>query len=399
MTGDEVNFFRKTQPTVGVFLAIGCLGGVAVLVGHQGPGYAWIFAAMVFAGISLLGLWVSKYSATTEAALSQARHEVDTALHNSFTDYLNCMSQLYKGVLPVWSGQVEVARDHTESEISELANLFASLSERLQSTITVNQNETAGDSLIALFKDSNLKLGTIVASLKTVLKQKETLLEEIGELSDAIDELGNKAQKVGNIATQTNLLALNAAIEAARAGEAGRGFAVVADEVRALSSMSGETGAEIRDMMHEVNVKLASALEVSQHYSEQDARVVSEAEQTIDQVLSRFQGTTEKLDENTEQLMQENRIIQQEIAGVLVALQFQDRVSQMLAQVRDNMDKLEEKLKSDHHIMDNGGDPGAIDVSAWLNALQTTYTTPEQHHVHTGNEQVDITDTSQITFF
>jgi methyl-accepting chemotaxis protein len=399
MTGDGINFFRKTQPTMGVFLAIASLGAFAVFAGRQGPGYAWVFAAMVFVGFSLLGLWVSKRSAILEQELSQVRHEVETVLHDSFTDYSDCMGQLYKGVLPVWSGQVEVARDHTENEISALANLFASLSQRLQATSKVNQEAAGGDSLIELFKDSNLKLGTIVASLKGVLKQKETLLDEIRELSEAIEALGNKAQKVGNIATQTNLLALNAAIEAARAGEAGRGFAVVADEVRALSGMSGETGAEIHDMMNEVNVKLASALEVSQRYSEQDARVVSEAEQTIDQVLSRFQGITERLDENAEQLVQENMIIQQEIAGVLVALQFQDRVSQMLVQVRDNMDKLEEKLKSDHHIMNNGGDPGTIDVTAWLNALQTTYTTPEQHHVHTGNEQVDITDSSEVTFF
>jgi methyl-accepting chemotaxis protein len=334
-----------------------------------------------------------------EEALSQARDEAEAALQNSFIDYSSCISQLCKGVLPVWSGQVEVARDHTESEISELANLFASLSQRLQSTITVNQDAAGGDSLLELFKDSNLKLATIVASLQDVLKQKEALLDEIRELSEAIESLGNKAKKVGHIATQTNLLALNAAIEAARAGEAGGGFAVVADEVRALSAMSGETGAEIHNMMHEVNVKLASALEMSQHYSEQDAKVVSEAEQTIDHVLSRFQGTTERLDESAEQLVQENRIIQQEIAGVLVALQFQDRVSQMLAQVRDNMDKLEDKLNSDHRILDNGGDPDTIDVAAWLDALQTTYTTPEQHHVHTGNEQVDVSDSNQITFF
>jgi methyl-accepting chemotaxis protein len=390
---------NKRGSFISWFLVLGSLGAVAVLAGRLELGYAWMLAVTVFAGCNLLGLWVSKRCASMEEALSQARCEVETALQNSLTDYSSCMSQLYKGVLPVWSGQVEVARDHTESEISKLANLFASLSQRLQSTITVNQDTTGGDSLMELFKDSNLKLGTIVASLKDVLKQKEALLDEIRDLSEAIESLGKKAQKVGSIATQTNLLALNAAIEAARAGEAGRGFAIVAEEVRALSAMSGETGAEIHNMMHEVNEKLASALEMSQHYSEQDAKVVNEAEQTIDEVLSRFQSTTERLDENAEQLVQENRIIQQEIAGVLVALQFQDRVSQMLAQVRDNMDKLEEKLNSDHRTLDNGGDPDAIDVAAWLDALQTTYTTPEQHHVHTGNEQVDVTDNSQITFF
>lgn len=382
------------------FLASGSIGAAAVTVAPLSPDYAWLLAIIIFTGTGVLGLWVIRHFNALIENFSQQQLELEQELKNSFREYTENMSQLYKGILPVWAGQVEVARGHTETEIMDLATHFASLNERLQSSIELTQGATGNQSLVAMFNDSDRELGSIVVNLKGVLKQKEALLEEISILSDAIKELGVKAKQVGSIATQTNLLALNAAIEAARAGDSGRGFAVVADEVRALSSMSGKTGEEIGEMMREVNTKLDSALEISRQYSEQDARVVDEAELLIAQVLNRFRSTTASLEDSTEIMVQENLNIQQEIGGVLVALQFQDRVSQMLSQVRDNMDKLEEKLEADHNVLDQGGNPGKVDVSAWLKALQNTYTTPEQHHIHTGNGQADVADgAGEITFF
>jgi methyl-accepting chemotaxis protein len=383
-----------------VFLAAASISAAAVTVAPFVSDYFWSLAVIVFTGIGVLGLWVAGHYRTLLETLSQQRVEMEQELKNSFREYTDNMSQLYKGILPVWAGQVEVARGHTETEIMDLTSNFASLSQRLQSSIELTQGATGNESLVAMFNESDRELASIVVNLKGVLKQKEALLEEISVLSDAIKELGVKAEQVGSIATQTNLLALNAAIEAARAGEAGRGFAVVADEVRALSSMSGQTGEEIGEMMREVNTKLGSALEISHQYSEQDARVVEEAELLISQVLNRFRSTTASLEDSTEMLVQENLNIQKEIGGVLVALQFQDRVSQMLGQVRDNMDKLEEKLEADHDILHQGGNPDKVDVSAWLKALQNTYTTPEQHHIHTGSGQADVADDAgEITFF
>jgi methyl-accepting chemotaxis protein len=178
----------------------------------------------------------------------------------------------------------------------------------------------------------------------------------------------------------------------------GRGFAVVADEVRKLSNLSGETGRKISETVETVNQAIGSALDISSRYAQQDEEMVGNSEKVIEQVVARVHDAVQDLINTSDILRQENRSIGDEIAEVLVALQFQDRVSQVLGHVCSDMKKLADRIDDQQRQLASGRKPGPIDATAWLDELSHTYTVPEQHVVHRGGKPAKSASTD-ITFF
>uniref|UniRef100_UPI003A888AB4 methyl-accepting chemotaxis protein n=1 Tax=Marinospirillum sp. TaxID=2183934 RepID=UPI003A888AB4 len=146
------------------------------------------------------------------------------------------------------------------------------------------------------------------SSVLGTAQQIETLADEILAAAESMNQLKEESDRIGGvldvikaIAEQTNLLALNAAIEAARAGEAGRGFAVVADEVRSLASRTQGSTLEIEELIAGLQNKAQGAVQMMEKSrgvtdsSVRQARQAASQLEKIAQSVSRIQGMNQQI--------------------------------------------------------------------------------------------------------
>jgi methyl-accepting chemotaxis protein len=169
---------------------------------------------------------------------------------------------------------------------------------------------------------------------------------------------------------------------------------VVAGEVRKLSTMSAETGKRISQGAEQINAAIASAVAASEQSVTRDTESVTHSEAVIGEVIERFHGAASRLADSSSILNEASVGIRDEISDVLVSLQFQDRVSQILSHIRDDIRKFE------LHVNEclTTGKCTPIDTNAWLDDLSKTYTTTEQRELHSGASSTQSTS-SEITFF
>jgi len=141
------------------------------------------------------------------------------------------------------------------------------------------------------------KVNQAVASINYLVGDVFSTSEEIKKLSGNVNKISQVLVVIRSIAEQTNLLALNAAIEAARAGEAGRGFAVVADEVRALAHRTQQSTAEIEQMIDEVQSGTqgaVQAMEQSQGRATSTLEVAQAANEALDVISTAITAINQK---------------------------------------------------------------------------------------------------------
>ncbi|MBI5256517.1 MAG: chemotaxis protein [Burkholderiales bacterium] len=381
----------------------GTLGSAPPLAGPVGLGLAaalavvlqgrWQAASLVLAlGLAAAGVAIGLHLARRQRALQQA-----------LSRYLAGQQRFTEQVSPIWSGHLEASRRQMEVAVTELARRFAGINSKLDAAVEAANVETrtvedADHGMVAVFERSETELATVLASLKNAMNGLATMLGDVQGLDRFTSELQDMAADVAKIAQQTNLLSLNAAIEAARSGEAGRGFAVVAQEFRMLSTRSGETGRRIADKAAVISQAITRTRQVVTDSVRLEDGSLQVAEASIGRVLADFRALTDALLRASSLLRNESVGIRCEINEALVQLQFQDRVGQIMAQVRTNIEHLPRPFEQSALQHARDGALRAPDPQAFLAELKKAYVMTDQHVVHDGGEVQAAGDT-EITFF
>lgn len=298
------------------------IGGAAIFSGVVGIIIALVVAISMAGEVKKVKLALQKVA---EGDLTQRikikRKDEFGQLENSFNDMSEQMSQLISDVdsksktIVSVAGNISTITDETKNNtnmvmeaihnialgatdqagstqqaVNEVENLAKSLNETKQHVDNIN--EMSG-STGRLSEQGKQMVNLLIDKSGLTMDKSKTTMKVMDEVMSSIDKISYISDVIADITSQTNLLSLNASIEAARAGDAGRGFAVVADEIRQLADQSRKSTDEIKSIINEV---VARATQAEQEMKENN-NLIEEQQNAINDTQKLFEEISDSINE------------------------------------------------------------------------------------------------------
>jgi len=346
-------------------------------------------AAAVAAGLVMLLMRGSSTSSST------APHGEPALFDNSPSASRSAGTVLLAGqVVPVWQRQLEASRAEAEQGLGGLLESFNELSTGLSTAVQAagqGHDNTLGagaaDDFVDRRQDLIDRLLEPVKALRAVRDEVQVELQQLSELMLAFRRTG---KDLDSLARHGRLVAMNASIEANRAGQSQSGFGAVAREVLDLASHTGGNAQRLLERLGEAERRLG-ALRSRLELDTDNAETLSIAlRQHARAVVTALVGDLGDALAGSRELSETSQRLQAALDNVFVGFQFQDRFSQMLGSVLTDMSRFTDWLGE-------GKGASHADAVAWLRRLDESYTMEQQRSHHHGT--VQISKSPAVEFF
>lgn len=291
---------------------------------------------------------------TEEPAAAVAAAGVEPSRHAALLERWMALADMQQRVIATLMSEITHTSSFVETEADALSQRFQRLAlsaeeqtSRVESLthlavdIEVEGETVRIDHIAGLLEET---LSDVVEKILMLSKDSMSMVYALNELSENVDRVDSCMVKLSSINKTTNMLALNARIEAERAGTAGAAFRVVAQEVRELSKATADLSVSMQNELNTVTAGIANGRETLQRVATIDMSQNILAKDRLEVLLAALLRRSESLNRIVSDAFREAGLISGDVESMVTGIQFQDRTKQRLEHVVDTLGVISEAL-------------------------------------------------------